>query len=115
MMIHLGIERPFRQRPLQLVDQTVPAERGRRITTGQELITQLVRNKRGFACHARVPSVPSSWPAHGIPDSPDGRRTVGRGTRRAISTMKSWHSMQPILMDQLVGLKPPTHYDDPDF
>jgi len=29
--------------------------------------------------------------------------------------MKSRHSMQPILMDQLVGLKPPTYYDDPSF
>jgi hypothetical protein len=29
--------------------------------------------------------------------------------------MKSRPSMRPVLMDRLVGLKPPVHYDDPDF
>ena len=71
MVVHLGVQRPLGQRPLQLVDQAVPAEGGLRITAGQELVQQLVRDDRGFAsCHARVPSFPSSWPAHGIPDSP---------------------------------------------
>jgi hypothetical protein len=29
--------------------------------------------------------------------------------------MKSRPSVRPLLMDRLTGLKPPEHYDDPDF
>jgi glutathione S-transferase len=37
------------------------------------------------------------------------------GARDWYAKMKSRPSMRPILMDRLVGLKPPAHYDDPDF
>ena len=58
MMVHLGIQRPLRQRALQLVDQAVPAKSGLRITASKELVEQCVRDNRCFAaCHARVPSM----------------------------------------------------------
>jgi glutathione S-transferase len=37
------------------------------------------------------------------------------GARDWYAKMKSRPSMRPILMDRLIGLKPPAHYDDPDF
>jgi glutathione S-transferase len=37
------------------------------------------------------------------------------GARDWYAKMKSRPSMRPILLDRLTGLKPPTHYDDPDF
>jgi glutathione S-transferase len=37
------------------------------------------------------------------------------GAREWYAKMKSRPSMRPLLMDRLVGLKPPPHYDDPDF
>jgi glutathione S-transferase len=37
------------------------------------------------------------------------------GARDWYAKMKSRPSLRPILMDRLVGLKPPAHYDDPDF
>ena len=37
------------------------------------------------------------------------------GARDWYAKLKSRPSMRPILMDRLVGLKPPVHYDDPDF
>jgi glutathione S-transferase len=37
------------------------------------------------------------------------------GARDWYAKIKSRPSMRPILMDRLVGLKPPQHYDDPDF
>lgn len=37
------------------------------------------------------------------------------GARDWYAKMKSRPSMRPVLMDRLTGLKPPTHYDDPDF
>ena len=37
------------------------------------------------------------------------------GARDWYAKMKSRPSMRPVLMDRLVGLKPPAHYDDPDF
>ncbi len=61
MVVHLGVQRPLRQRTFQLVDEAILAEGSLRITAGQELIQQLVRDHRRFAsCHARVPSFPSS-------------------------------------------------------
>lgn len=38
-----------------------------------------------------------------------------QGARDWYAKMKSRPSFRPLLMDRLVGLKPPTHYDDPDF
>jgi hypothetical protein len=61
MVVHLGVQRPLRQRTFQLVDEAILAEGSLRITAGQELIQQLVRDHRRFAsCHARVPSFPAS-------------------------------------------------------
>ena len=37
------------------------------------------------------------------------------GARDWYAKMKSRPSMRPVLMDRLIGLKPPAHYDDPDF
>jgi glutathione S-transferase len=37
------------------------------------------------------------------------------GARDWYAKMKSRPSLRPILMDRLIGLKPPPHYDDPDF
>jgi glutathione S-transferase len=37
------------------------------------------------------------------------------GAREWYAKMKSRPSMRPLLMDRLVGLKPPPHYDDLDF
>jgi glutathione S-transferase len=37
------------------------------------------------------------------------------GAKEWYAKMKSRPSMRPILMDRLMGLKPPDHYDDPDF
>ena len=55
MVVHLGVQRPLRQRALQLVDQAVPAKGGLRITAGEELVEQssgiigaLRRAMRGF-------------------------------------------------------------------
>lgn len=37
------------------------------------------------------------------------------GAREWYAKMKSRPSFRPILMDRIVGLNPPAHYDDPDF
>lgn len=37
------------------------------------------------------------------------------GAREWYAKMKSRPSMRPILLERLTGLKPPAHYDDPDF
>jgi glutathione S-transferase len=37
------------------------------------------------------------------------------GAKEWYAKMKSRPSMRPLLMDRLMGLKPPPHYDDPDF
>lgn len=37
------------------------------------------------------------------------------GARDWYAKMKSRPSMRPVLLDRLTGLKPPAHYDDPDF
>lgn len=37
------------------------------------------------------------------------------GAKEWYAKMKSRPSMRPLLMDRLTGLKPPDHYDDPDF
>ncbi len=71
VVIRLGVRRPLRPRPFRLVDEAVLAEGSLGIASRQEPIEQLVGDHRRFAsCHARVPSFPSSWPAHEIPDSP---------------------------------------------
>jgi glutathione S-transferase len=37
------------------------------------------------------------------------------GAKEWYAKMKSRPSVRPLLMDRLTGLKPPEHYDDPDF
>ena len=37
------------------------------------------------------------------------------GARDWYAKMKSRPAMRPLLMDRLIGLKPPPHYDNPDF
>lgn len=37
------------------------------------------------------------------------------GAREWYAKMKSRPSLRPILLERLTGLKPPPHYDDPDF
>jgi glutathione S-transferase len=37
------------------------------------------------------------------------------GAREWYAKIKSRPAMRPLLMDRLTGLKPPPHYDDPDF
>ena len=39
---HLGVQRPLRQRGLQLADQVVLAEGGLRITAGQQLVPRII-------------------------------------------------------------------------
>ena len=37
------------------------------------------------------------------------------GARDWYAKMKSRPAMRPVLSDRLIGIKPPAHYDDPDF
>ena len=71
MMVHLGVQRPFGQGLLQIVEQAIGFERRLGIGARQQLVEQRVRNAGSFAsCHREPPSG-SLWPtAHGIPDSP---------------------------------------------
>ena len=41
--------------------------------------------------------------------------TDAPGAKEWYAKMKSRPSVRPLLMDRLTGLKPPEHYDDPDF
>ncbi len=71
MMIHLRIQRPLRQRLLQLIEQTVALESRFRIRTGEKLVQNAVRDDRLFpSCHGWSPSYPLCTPVHEIPDSP---------------------------------------------
>jgi glutathione S-transferase len=40
---------------------------------------------------------------------------TARAAREWYAKIKSRPSFRPILMDRLIGLKPPLHYDDLDF
>ena len=71
MMIHLGVENPFGQRLLQIVDQPVRVEGRLGIGAGQQLVEDGVRNARFFASrHGRAPLLRSCPTPHEIPDSP---------------------------------------------
>jgi hypothetical protein len=70
-MIHLGVQNPFGQRLLQNVEQTIGIEYRFRVSTGQQLVEDGVRNMRLFASrHGRAPLLPSCPTPHEIPDSP---------------------------------------------
>lgn len=49
MMIHLSIERAFRQRLLQRIQQTALLKRSRRIAASQKLVQKLSRHNRFLA------------------------------------------------------------------
>src|SRR5437763_1822087 len=56
VMIHLGVENPFGQRFLQVVDQAIGIEGSLGIGAGQQLIENGVRNTGFFASrHCRAP------------------------------------------------------------
>ena len=56
MMVHLGVENPFGQGLLQVVDQPVRVEGGLGIGAGQQLIEDGIRYARFFASrHCRAP------------------------------------------------------------
>jgi hypothetical protein len=56
VMIHLGIQNPFGQRLLQVVEQAVRLESSLGIGAGQQLVKHGVRNMRLFASrHCRAP------------------------------------------------------------
>jgi tetratricopeptide (TPR) repeat protein len=56
VMVHLGVEHPFRQGLLQIVDQAIGIEGGLRIGPGQQLVKEGVRDMRLFASrHRRAP------------------------------------------------------------
>jgi hypothetical protein len=60
MMIHLGVENPFGQGLLQIVDQPVRVEGRLGVGAGQQLVEDSVRNTRLFASrHCRAPSLRS--------------------------------------------------------
>src|SRR5215204_652711 len=70
MMIHLCVQRPFRQRLLQRVKKATLVERRPGIGAAQQLVQNRVRYRRLFAAgHRGSPSVPSCPAAHEIPDS----------------------------------------------
>ena len=57
MVIHLGVQRPLRQRLLQFVDQTARLKSRLRIGAGQKLVKQRVGNLRFLASgHEKSPS-----------------------------------------------------------
>ena len=60
MMIHLGVQNPFGQRLLQIVEQAIRVEGRLGIGASQQLVEDGVRNTRFFASrHGRAPLLPS--------------------------------------------------------
>jgi hypothetical protein len=57
VLVELGIQNPFRQRLLQLVDQSILVEYLLRIAAGQQLVQQVFLD-----CHMMLPRLPSLWP-----------------------------------------------------
>ncbi len=53
MMVHLSVENPLCQRFLQILDQISALEGGQRVFPAEQLIQQLVCDRRlfAFACH----------------------------------------------------------------
>jgi hypothetical protein len=62
VMVHLGVQHPFRQRPLQVVEQAVLAENRLRIPARQQPVQEIVCDNRLLpSCHAMSPPLASSW------------------------------------------------------
>src|SRR4051794_13763981 len=69
VVVHLGVQRPFGERLLQLVEQAVRVEGRLRIGAGQQLVENGVGYPRLFASwHVGAPSLLSCPTAHEIPD-----------------------------------------------
>jgi SRSO17 transposase len=93
MMVHLGVENPFRQGRLQVIDQPMGLQSGSRVGAGQQLVEHGVRDTRVFASrHRRAPLLRSCPTPHELPDSPAGTggrspagwtRAPGGGSRQA--------------------------------
>src|ERR1051326_2213149 len=70
-MVHLGVQHPFGQGFLQIVEQTIRIESRLGVGTGQQLVEKGIRNTGFFASrHGRAPLLPSCPTPHEIPDSP---------------------------------------------
>src|SRR5436190_12361172 len=70
-MVHLGVQHPFGQGFLQIVEQAIRIESRLGVGAGQQLVEKGIRNTRFFASwHGRAPLLPSCPTPHEIPDSP---------------------------------------------
>src|SRR5438045_7777449 len=70
-MVHLGVQHPFGQDFLQIVEQTNRIESRLGVGAGQQLVEKGIRNTGFFASrHGRAPLLPSCPTPHEIPDSP---------------------------------------------
>src|SRR5437762_7475782 len=70
-MVHLGVQHPFGQGFLQIVEQTIRIESRLGVGAGQQLVEKGIRNTGFFASrHGRAPLLPSCPTPHEIPDSP---------------------------------------------
>src|SRR3954465_12010771 len=93
VMVHLGVENPFGQGLLQIVEQPIGLQRASRIGAGQQLIEHGIRDMRFFASrHGWAPLLPSCPTPHEIPDSPMGL-SARRGRRRTPRTTDSRHHL----------------------
>src|SRR3954454_1055799 len=79
VVVHLGVQRPFGERLLQLVEQAVRVEGRLRIGAGQQLVENRVGYPRLFASwHVGAPSLLSCPTAHEIPDRASSRTPIPR-------------------------------------
>jgi hypothetical protein len=70
-MVHLGVQHPFGQGFLQIVEQAIRIESRLGVGAGQQLVEKGIRNTRFFASrYGRAPLLPSCPTPHEIPDSP---------------------------------------------
>src|SRR5436309_8347857 len=77
-MVHLGVQHPFGQGFLQIVEQAIRIESRLGVGAGQQLVEKAIRNTRFFASrHGRSPLLPSCPTPHEIPDSPVLGMTTG--------------------------------------
>ena len=78
VVVEFGVQRPLGERLLQPVQQAPVGQGGPGIRSAQELVQQLIRDRRLFASrHTMAPSAASYGPKHGISDSPPTGRSYG--------------------------------------
>jgi hypothetical protein len=58
MVVHLRVQRSFRERPFQLVDEAILAQGSLRITAGQELVVPVHGRETPICAYAAM----GSWP-----------------------------------------------------